>query len=480
MRPLPDRLQTAAPVSLIERVLASYSGIQGSQWGEACHSRGTGGIRRVANHVLAATRIEEFSFFMRVTIVDSDVSYPATSGKRLRTLNLMLPLARRHAITYIGRGIGAPSEVEAQTFLRDHGITPIIVPEPLAAKSGAAFYARLAGNLMSSIPYSVASHNTPRMRAVAQEHLMRMPPDICQIEFLGYLYTADAFTGPKVLQAHNVESLIWKRYAETDPVLAKRLFSRGQYRKYLRCEGDAFREATRVVVVSDADKALAHSLYGDAAIDVVDNGVDVSGFASIARLPGSRQILFLGALDWRPNIDAVDVLLSDVFPIVRRLVPDATLAIVGRQPSKALVQRVAGSEGVRLHSDVPDVKPYLSSSAVMSVPLRIGGGSRLKILEALAAGLPVVSTTVGAEGLALEADRDIAIADGAVAHAESLVAALLEPAKAEALARSGRTKVQGRYGWEQLADRLERVWLEAAGQKTGRPHEAPHEAHETL
>lgn len=405
---------------------------------------------------------------MRITIVDGDLPYPPNSGKRLRTLNLMLPLADRHDITYIGRAVDATEGETAAQYLADHRITPIIVTEPVAPKSGPSFYMRLIGNLASNLPYSVASHVTPAMREAVQRHAAIAPVDLMQIEYVGYMYGHDGLDCPLVLQAHNVESLIWRRYAETESNPLKRAFCALQHAKYVAYEREQFHLADRVVAVSEPDAQLARSLYGDPAMAVVDNGVDVAAFRDLAPSPASRQVLFLGALDWRPNIDAVEQLLSIILPALRRRVPDATLAIVGRKPSAGLRRAIEAAPGATLFADVPDVRPYLRGSAVMAVPLRVGGGSRLKILESLAASLPVVSTAVGAEGLCLENGRHIAITETGQAFAESLAAVLTDPATAAAQAAAGREAVAARYDWSMLATALERVWHEAVSSSAAR------------
>ncbi|MEZ5853688.1 MAG: glycosyltransferase family 4 protein [Hyphomicrobiaceae bacterium] len=399
---------------------------------------------------------------MRVTIVDSDVSWPPTSGKRLRTLKLMLPLAREHQITYIGRGGRQGGANEAKAFFADHGITPIIVNEPMVVNAGPKFYGRLAANLADPFPYSVRTHITPGMLEAVQASLALNPPDLCQIEWVAYGYTLGAYRGPAVLQAHNVESLIWKRFAEAEANPLKRAFMRNQWRKFVRYEGEAFRRYDRVTVVSEADRDLARTLYGELPFDIVENGVDINYYKDVERRPDGRTILFVGSLDWRPNQDAVAVLLDSLFPAIRRLAPDARLIIVGRNPPAGLAERVAAVEGVELAADVPDVRPYLARSAVLSVPLRIGGGSRLKILEALAANVPVVSTAVGAEGLELEPGRQIDIADSVESQAAALAAILREPERAGAMASAGRRAVENRYDWSSIAATLEKVWLGAA------------------
>ncbi len=400
---------------------------------------------------------------LNVTVVDSDVSYPTNSGKRLRTINLLLPLARRHNITYIGRSTNGADEAVAKVFFDTHGIETVFVREPLAKKVGPRFLMDLSRNLLSPLPFSVASHFSTAMRAAVTRHAASSRVDVIQLEHLSYLYTTNGLPAPIVLQAHNVESLIWKRYAETERSPLKKAYIGEQFRKYLKFERAAFERVQRVVCVSGPDERLARQLYGEhIPTTIVDNGVDIENFAGLSSLEGSKKVIFLGAFDWRPNVDAVDNFLSNIFPRLREMVPDAEASIVGRRAPLALAQRIAGTPGATLHSDVPDVRPYLSASAAMTVPLRIAGGSRLKILESLAAGLPVVTTTIGAEGLDVVDARDVLIADHPDAHARHLAAVISQPALYRPMIAAGRQKVVDQYSWAMLAARLEQTWEEVA------------------
>ena len=199
----------------------------------------------------------------------------------------------------------------------------MLVDHPLPRKKGLAFGVRLAANLFSPLPYSVASFDSPLLRQAVQEHEERRPVDVWQFEwtpFLGLLRRPER--ARRVLIAHNVDALIWRRYHETERRPLRRWYIRGQWRKYERYERRMFPAADRVVTVSDEDAALARELYGIENIDVVDNGVDAAFYA--AGEPGcvsarrSDCVLFLGSLDWRPNLDAIRILLDEIFPAVRR------------------------------------------------------------------------------------------------------------------------------------------------------------------
>jgi glycosyltransferase involved in cell wall biosynthesis len=397
---------------------------------------------------------------LNVVIVASELPYPPTSGNRIRTLNLALRLTRRHRITFIAHR-NAEAE-EATRVLGQHGIETVLINRAVPAKSGPLFYARLAANLASPLPYSVASHSSLGLRHAARRFAGQHPVDLWQAEATTLIDALGDLNGvPKVIMAHNVESLIWQRYYETERHSLKRWYIKQQWRKFERFERTAFAQAQRAVAVSAEDARLIRERFGGRQVDVVDNGIDRAYFEAIPADRDPRQILFLGSFDWRPNLDAVGLLLDRIFPAVQAVEPSARLCLVGRKPPEALVRRVQGLAGVELHADVPDVRPYLARSGVMVVPLRIGGGSRLKILEALATGLPVVSTRVGAEGLELVAGQDYLAADQPETMADALVACIRDPRPARAMAGRSRTFVLEHYDWDTLADRLERVWFDS-------------------
>jgi len=402
---------------------------------------------------------------LNVAIVATELPYPPTAGNRIRTLNLALRLAARHRIAFLAHR--NDESAEASRFLREHGIETVLVDRAKPVKSGPRFYARLAANLASPVPYSVASHNSQALRQAVHSYARLHPIDVWQVEAI---VLVDALAGlercPSVLIAHNVESLIWQRYYQNETALLKRWYIKQQWRKYERFERRAFSAATRVVAVSEQDATLIRDQFGGRDVDVVDNGIDRNYFEVVQPDPDPGTILFLGSLDWRPNLDAVGLLLDRIFPAVRAAEPAARLRLVGRRPPAALVHRIAEVPGVELHADVPDVRSFLAKSGIMVVPLRIGGGSRLKILEAIAAGLPVISTRVGAEGLELVPGVNYIAADEPQAMTDALVAWIRDPRPARAMAEGSRTFVLNRYDWDTLADRLERIWFDSLGSPT--------------
>ncbi len=415
---------------------------------------------------------------LHVAILDEELPYPLTSGKRIRTFHLLSRLALRHRLTYLCHRNTDPVEAaEAQAKLERIGITCRVIDRPVPRKSGAGFAWRLARNLLSPLPYTVASHTSAALCQAAHTLAQRESVDLWHCEWTPYAQTLrqsrqpEIATTPWVVMAHNVESLIWQRYAETESHPLKRWYIRRQFGKYRDFEHWAYTQATQAIAVSLPDAARMRDDFGSTRVSVVENGVDVAYFqpAQIERDP--YRILFLGSLDWRPNLDAVRLLLEHIFPAVRASEPRATLVLVGRHPPAWLRQLVANQLQVELYGDVADVRPYLARTGLLAVPLRIGGGSRLKILEALAAGLPVVSTRIGAEGLQLQPNEHFTQTETAETMAPALLQAMRNPRSMAIQAQRGRQRVLDLYDWDPLARRLEAIWLDCVSSAT-LPHAA--------
>jgi glycosyltransferase involved in cell wall biosynthesis len=407
---------------------------------------------------------------LRIAVLDEELPFPLTSGKRIRTFHLLSRLADRHRITVLcHRNPDRDEAADADAAFRKLGIETVVVERAVPPKSGPGFYARLAGNLLSPLPYSVATHASPALAEAVRELAAAGRINLWHCEWTPYAQALRDGLGSRLpharwaVMAHNVESVIWRRYAETETNPVRRWYVRRQCEKFERFERWAYSAASAAIAVSDDDAGRMRSELGAGSVEVVDNGVDTAYFRPQRDVErDAANVLFLGSLDWRPNLDAVGLLLDAIFPAVRARVPDATLTLVGRHPPDWLRERVGATAGVGLFADVPDVRPFLARCGMLAVPLRIGGGSRLKILEALATATPVVSTAVGAEGLRLTADRDLIVVDDAGAMAGAIVRGIRRPEELRDTGEEGRRRVVSRYDWGPLADRLDGVWQAAA------------------
>jgi glycosyltransferase involved in cell wall biosynthesis len=347
----------------------------------------------------------------------------------------------------------------AQAFFQEHGIETVLVERSVPPKSGLGFYFRLLANLFSDLPYSVQTHTSREMQAKVKELAEHGDVDLWQCEWSPYAENVLGLVDqPVLVMAHNVESLIWQRMWENERNRLKRWYIKRQWKKFEEFERQVFSQSTLTVAVSEADAQLARTRYQAHRVAVVENGVDVQLFSPGDQARDPHEILFLGSLDWRANLDGVKMLLDEVLPLVLKQEPLAKLSIVGRKPPKWLIERIEREPAVSLFADVPDVRPYLNRCGVMAVPLRVGGGSRLKILEAMAAGCPVVSTAVGAEGLELEPETHYLQASAPQALAEALVNCIQSPVDAAGRAEAAHQAVFERYDWRRLTRHLDRFW----------------------
>jgi glycosyltransferase involved in cell wall biosynthesis len=274
---------------------------------------------------------------------------------------------------------------------------------------------------------------------------------------------------PAVIFTHNVESEIWRRHTETQTGWLARQLYRSQYRRMLRFEGRTLRRFDGVLAVSDADRETFARLYPGVVrqpVSVVATGVDTEYFAPAADNPESHRLVFTGSMDWLPNEDAMSYFCRDILPLVRAEAPDVTLSIVGRAPTPT-VSALAADAGIVVTGRVEDVRPHMQEAAVYIVPLRIGGGTRLKIFEAMAMGKAVVSTTVGAEGLPVTDGEHVVLADTPVAFADAILGLFRDRARRARLEAAARALVVDRYDWSAVAGQLEAVLLRVAGAPAG-------------
>jgi glycosyltransferase involved in cell wall biosynthesis len=216
-------------------------------------------------------------------------------------------------------------------------------------------------------------------------------------------------------------------------------------------EGRVSRAAGRIVAVSETDAREMRNLFHVKQVSVVPTGVNLEYFQRPDGAEIKADLVFVGSMDWMPNVDGVLWFVREVLPLIRRRRTGCSLTIAGRLPPPEIRRLAEEDPGIRVTGTVPDIRPYVWESAASIVPLRIGGGTRLKIYESMAAGVPVISTTVGAEGLSVHPPEDILIADSAEAFAECALEVLGDAARRQQIATAAREMVASRYSWEQVS-----------------------------
>lgn len=388
---------------------------------------------------------------MHILWLKTELLHPVDKGGKIRTYQTLKHLKASHQITYLCLDDGsAVSDAEARADEYCH--TLITVPFSAPSKGTAAFYRDLARNVFSSLPYAVARYRSSAMREAIRRAVRERQVDLVICDFLSPSPNVPDDLGvPTLLFQHNVEAAIWERHAHVAEHSVKRAYMREQWRRMTAFERRECRRFDHVIAVSEADRDAFRQGYGVASVSDVATGVDIDFFRPSGEVPlRPHEIVFTGSMDWMPNEDGIAWFVHDVLPLIRRDVPDATLAIVGRNPTPLVRGLAAVADGIEVTGTVPDIRPYLERAATIIVPLRVGGGTRLKIYEAMAMERAVVSTTIGAEGLPVRDGNEIRIADDASAFAATIVEVLRTPPEAARLGVAAARLVRERFGWAQV------------------------------
>ena len=357
---------------------------------------------------------------MKILWVKADKLLPVHSGGNIRSYNILRQLAASHQVTYFSYYDGNPDlayETELARQLPGAEAVCTRKPELSGLRRGLDY----VSHLPYRAPYAISRFASAPVRERLTSWYAEKKFDVAVCDFLDAAVNfPDQLTVPTVLFQHNVECEIWRRHAATEAQPLKRRMYGLEFRKMLRYERDTVRKFQHVVAVSEHDRGLMGRWVDPARITVVPTGVDLSQFRPAPNPPGGGRpvVAFVGAMDWEPNIDAAEYFCSEIWPKVLDRVPGAVFRLVGRNPDRR-VKGLAG-DSVEVTGRVPSVLEHLWQAAVVVVPLRIGGGTRLKIYEAMAAGRAVVSTTVGAEGLDVKHGEDLLLADDAGSFANSV------------------------------------------------------------
>jgi glycosyltransferase involved in cell wall biosynthesis len=397
----------------------------------------------------------------RILVLTGAPPYPLVTGAKIRTFNLLAALAGEFDIELLTM-LPDEREITVLDKIRDAGITcHYLIEKRLDNRNQKAIDALCS--YMLSEPYLTRHYTIKRYRRLLDSLLASGQYDVIHcdsISMTGNLHGLGK--GCLILTQHNIEHIIWAGYVDHAHGFIDKMFYRNQYRKVRRLEENLRDVYGHIVTVSENDKETLAAAYPRDDIVVVENGVAPAAYRAPASAGERVGIMFSGSLDWHANVDGLIWFMQEVFDHLRKKAPDASITIVGRRPHRTLKAALGDKPGINLQADVPEVQPFLWKARVMMVPLRIGGGSRLKILEAMAAGLPVVSTGKGAEGLAIRHNEHLIIEDDPVRFADALVQILVDDTLFNRLSTAGMELVKSRYSWEQVARPQAELWRRLA------------------
>ena len=397
---------------------------------------------------------------MRILWLKTELLHPVDKGGKIRTFHMLKELKREHHITYLtlDDGSGAPDAEERAT---EYCHELVRVEHRTRAKFSAGFYGELAANLVSPLPYFMKKYKSAGMRREIERLAASGQFDVLVCDFLQPgVNLPPRLPLATVLFQHNVEAMIWKRHYEVQTNPLKKSYLYGQWRKSHAYERAACRRFDHVVAVSAEDRETMERAYGLKSVSDVPTGVDTEFFrprGEERREP--HNLVFTGSMDWLPNEDAIQFFTREIMPRIRERVPGATLTVVGRNPYASLVELGKRDSSIIVTGRVEDVRPYMERAAAYIVPMRVGGGTRLKIYEAMAMEKPIVSTTVGAEGLPVANGRELLLADTAKDFAASVVRVLTDEAEARELGARAAVAVREKFSWDKVSE----AFAEACG-----------------
>jgi len=380
--------------------------------------------------------------------------HPTDRGAQIRTLGTLKQLHKRHEIHFAA--LNNPLNLEGPERSSEYSSRHIAVEHSAPSRKSLGMIPQLVGSIVNPVPLAVSRYYSVQLKReidalIAAEHY-----DSIVCDFLAAAPNVPNLASCVLFQ-HNVETTIWQRHVEQTESIVKKYFFQLQAAKMEAYERKICRTAKHVIAVSDIDASRMRQMFQIDSVTSVPTGVDVEYFAPRGAATPMSDIVFCGSMDWLPNVDAVVHFLAEVLPLIRAKLPGATFTIAGRSPDDRVLKAVQGLTGVCVTGKVDDMRPYLWGSKISIVPIRIGGGTRLKIYECMAAGVPVVSSTVGAEGLRYEDGKDIVLADDPGAFAAACVRLLSDDSARGAIAHNAIERTQKEFSWEAVSREFEAI-----------------------
>lgn len=383
----------------------------------------------------------------RLLVVASRLPYPPREGHQLRSWHLLKALASRHEVSLLSC-LRDDDDLALADPLREMVVHLETLPVA-AAHASLALVRALAHGALAREPFVVAKYATPALRK--RVAALANDADMVHFDMLPLMACAGAVRAgtPVVYNAHNVEHVLLEQRACVESRPWARMFLRGQRASLRAFEQAACSRADLVLACSDADAEALRVLAPGSVVRVVPNGVDLeANRPSPSAARSSDRLVFVGQMGWFPNRDGVEWFLAEVFPRILAARPEAEFVLVGKPSGLEVPSRVAAR--VTLAGFVPDLRALVHDATVYVVPLRVGSGTRLKVLEAMALGKAIVTTHVGSEGILLRHDESALYADSAEGFAAATLDLLAHPERAGRLGKAARACAEAHYGWDAI------------------------------
>ena len=395
---------------------------------------------------------------MRILVLTAKAIWPLHGGAEIRNFSLLRETARHHDVVSLSFLLGSdPAEHVDALAPYCRRIETINLPRPKPQRVARALKS-WAG---ASRPFTLAEYNTRGMAGAIERIVREERIDVIHAHCLHVgQYAEHKGRAAFVYDAHNLEHILWARFATVQSSAWMRAFARGQLPKFVAWERHVGRLSEKVVMLSEDDRQEFLHIAPESDVATIPNGADVEFFSPRPDVPvEENSIIYFANFGWPPQDDAALYLHNDILPLIRREVPDVHLYLVGRTPPPP-IRRLA-AERVTVTGMVPDIRDYIQRAAVVALPLRVGSGQKHRVFQSLAMEKAVVTTSVGAEGIALEHDRSALLTDDPARFAQYVVQLLRDPERRRRLGRDGRELVLSRYEWAANYRMLDRVFEDA-------------------
>lgn len=396
---------------------------------------------------------------MKILWVKAGGLVPPDTGGKIRSYNILRELARQHSVTFFS--FYAAHNKDLHPGLKrmfDRVVcVPLALPEPRSLAEIRDYTIRF----LSRKPYNITKYCRSEVRLRLRALLKKETYDAIVCDFMIAAGVIPwGWPTPKVLFTHNVEAAIWRRHYEvaTNPVW--KATSWWEWRKMQAAERKYLHLADKVLTVSETDRDAFAPFVDAGRLAVIPTGVDVDYFRPQPTKENANSLVFTGSMDWLPNEDAILYFVDAILPLIKQQCPDVSLEVVGRSPSPKLQALTEREKSLHLTGRVDDIRPFVARAAVCIVPLRIGGGTRLKIFEAMAMSKAVVSTSVGAEGLPVRSGENILLTDTPNDFAQAVLSLLRDANQRQRLGASARALVEKNYSWRKIAESFASVLTE--------------------